>query len=313
MTNTLRTRLLALFITGAVPCFSQLPQKPTFRAGVDMVVQTFTVTDSGGQYIRGLKSADLKITEDGIPQEIVTFTEAATCTEAPEIPAEGLEPSGVFVLFDTSDWMYKGLAQATDAVADFIRRLDSAVSVAVYGFSRNLFRAAALTRDHNLAVGAVRSVVVGQATAMYNAVLLTLRDAAKQKGHKAIVVFSNGPDNASILSPDDVAAVGEDEGIPIFIVSTRGPKENGVAAQALARLTEQTGGRLFFANDWRKQDHALSEIRDHFASTYTVAYYPAPNPNRGFRKIAIALPGRSETSYQVETRSGYHPRPDPAQ
>ncbi len=52
------------------------------------------------------------------------------------------------MLFDTSNFMYRGFVYAEDAIADFVRGLDRADSVAVYTFSRNLSRAATLTRDH---------------------------------------------------------------------------------------------------------------------------------------------------------------------
>ncbi len=50
--------------------------------------------------------------------------------------------TNVFVLFDTSNFMYRGFVYAEDAIADFVRGLDRADSVAVYTFSRNLSRAA---------------------------------------------------------------------------------------------------------------------------------------------------------------------------
>jgi len=62
--------------------------------------------------------------------------------------------------------------------------------------------------------------VAGDDTAVYNTLLLTLRDAAKVRGRKVAIVFSNGPDNASMVAPDDVRAVAEDEGIPIYMIST---------------------------------------------------------------------------------------------
>ena len=54
--------------------------------------------------------------------------------------------TNVFVLFDTSNYMYRGFVYASDAIADFIRGLDRADSVAVYTYSRNLSRAAPLTQ-----------------------------------------------------------------------------------------------------------------------------------------------------------------------
>src|SRR5579884_1699249 len=50
-------------------------ERPTFRVKVDMVVLSFTVTDSKGHYINGLKPSDFRLTEDGIAQKINTFGE----------------------------------------------------------------------------------------------------------------------------------------------------------------------------------------------------------------------------------------------
>src|SRR5215475_1013666 len=139
-------------------------QRPIFRVKVDMVVLSFQVTDNKGRYVNGLKPSDFRIYEDGILQSISTFAEGAKAPMAvdadggmrPLLDAKkdalpGLERpdafvgTNVFVLFDTSNFMYKGFVYAEDAIADFVRGLDRADSVAIYTFSRNLSRAASLT------------------------------------------------------------------------------------------------------------------------------------------------------------------------
>src|SRR5207253_9979901 len=124
--------------------------------------------------------------------------------------------TNVFVLFDTSNFMYRGFVYAEDAIADFVRGLDRADSVAVYTFSRNLSRAAPLTNQRNDAILGLRKAVAGDDTALYNGLLLTLRDAAKVAGRKGVVVVSNGPDNARIVAPDHVRAVAAEAGLPPF-------------------------------------------------------------------------------------------------
>src|SRR5208282_3992132 len=127
-----------------------------------------------------------------IPQKFVTFAEGSK--PPVEITPEGaLKPipitgagiaegrsdafvgTNVFVLFDTSNYMYRGFVYASDAIADFIRGLDRADSVAVYTYSRNLTRAAALTKERNDAVAGLRNAVAGDDSALYNGLLLTLR------------------------------------------------------------------------------------------------------------------------------------------
>jgi Ca-activated chloride channel family protein len=283
-------------------------EAPThFRVNVDMVVLTFTVTDAKGKYVSGLKPEDLRISENGVSQKITAFAEGTKSSVQPvEMQPDALAGTKVFILFDTSNWMYAGFPYASDAVAEFVRRLDPKDSIAVYKFSRNLYRAVSLTRNRDQALSGVRSAVAGDDTALYNTLLLTVRDAAKADGRKTVIVFSNGPDNASIVAPDDVAAVAEDEGIPIYIISTCEAQRDQVTANVFQRLTTRTGGELFWAQTWQKQAEAFTLIREDLASSYTVAYYPAPSSNEGFRRISVDVVSDTGKRYRVRTRLGYH-------
>jgi Ca-activated chloride channel family protein len=283
------------------------PPTTRFKVDVEMVVVTFTVTDSKGRYVSGLHSEDIRVREDGVVQKIVAFTEGNASRVQPlDAPPDVFTDTKVFVLFDTSNWMYAGFAYASDAITDFVRFLPSSNWIAVYKFSRNLFRAASLTKDRNQVLSAVRGSVAGDDTALYNALLLTLRDAAKTLGRKAVVVFSNGPDNASIVAPDDVKTVAEDQGIPIYLVSTRQAQMDQISANVFQRLTARTGGQLFWAQTWQQQATAFSSIREDLASSYTVAYYSPPHETDGFRKIRVDVVSDTGKNYRIRTRTGYH-------
>ena len=302
-------------------------QHPTFRVKVDMVVLSFTVTDSKGRYVNGLKPSDFRIMEDGIQQKISTFTEGSKPPVqlleggvtrplgGPEvdvtkggIPTDAFTGTNVFVLFDTSNYMYRGYVYASDAIADFVRGLDRADSVALYTFSRNLSRLSPLNRERNTVLEGLRSAVAGDDAALYNALLLTLRDAAKVPGRKVVIVFSNGPDNASMVAPDDVRAVAEDEGIPIYVISTSDINKDPISTGVFRRLAGRTGGKSFFARTWQKQVEAFEAIREDLGNSYTVTYYPQANPNEGFRKINVEIISDVARKYRVSARPGYRPR-----
>jgi VWFA-related protein len=170
-----------------------------------------------------------------------------------------------------------------------VRRLDRADSVAVYTYSRNLSRAATLTRDRGDAIGGLRKSVAGDDAALYNALPLTLRDAAEVPGRKVAIVFSNGPDNASMVAPDDVREVAEDEGIPIYVISTNEVNKDPVSSGVFRRIATRTGGKAYWAKTWQKQVEAFESIRKDLGNSYTLTYYPQPNPNEGFRKITVEL------------------------
>jgi len=298
--------------------------RPTFRVKVDMVVLSFTITDNKGHYINGLKPKDFRILEDGIPQKFNTFADgdkppmnvAADGTLMPMQVSEAGKVEGrpdafvgtnVFLLYDTSNYMYRGFVYASDAIADFIRGLDRADSVAVYTYSRNLSRAAPLTKERNNAIFGLRNAVAGDDSALYNCLLLTLRDAARVPGRKVVIVFSNGPDNASMVAPDDVRAVAEDEGIPIYVISTNEVSKDPVSSGVFKRISTGTGGKSYFAKTWQKQVEAFEAIREDLGNSYTITYYPQPNPNEGFRKITVEVASDAGKKYRVQARPGYRP------
>ncbi len=301
--------------------------RPTFRVKVDMVVLSFQVTDSKGKYVNGLKPKDFRILEDGIPQKIATFGEGSKAplqvaedgSVRPIPPSDPAKPelsrstdafvgTNVFVLFDTSNYMYRGFVYASDAIADFIRGLDRADSVAVYTYSRNLKRDAPLSHERTDAIFGLRKAVAGDESALYNCLLLTLRDAAKVPGRKVVIVFSNGPDNASMVAPSDVQAVAEDEGIPIYVISTNEVNKDPISSSVFKRISTRTGGKSYFAKTWQKQVEAFENIREDLGNSYTVTYYPQPNPNEGFRKITVEVLSDQAKKYRVQCRPGYRPQ-----
>ncbi len=155
-------RRLALITVLAALAFVQVgaQDRPTFRVKVDMVVLSFQVTDNKGHYINGLKPKDFRILEDGIPQKLSTFAEGnkppvqiaedgthegdRTRRPRPKRAAKWRAPTTRSSAPTSSccstpaTIMYRGFVYASDAIADFIRGLDRADSVAVYTYSRNL-------------------------------------------------------------------------------------------------------------------------------------------------------------------------------
>jgi Ca-activated chloride channel homolog len=309
--------------------------KPDLRVEVNMVQLNVAVTDKNGNYITGLKPKDFTIVEDGILERTATFAEgdeparslselaqdasglsSGDIPQGPTVRGQASESLGalvnganVFVLFDTSDYMYRGFVFAQDAITEFIRSLGNADKIAFYSYSRDLSRAAGLTDDRGQIVRAVRSTVAGDQAALYNALLLTLKDAAQNQGRKVVVVFSNGPDNSSVVPPEDVAEFAQSAGVSIYMISTQKAKLEPVSTAVFDRMTAATGGKAYFAKDWKDEHRAFASIRDDLAHLYSLSYYPKPNTNTGWRGITVKLVGDSLKKYKVRTRNGYRPQP----
>ena len=340
------TLLLATFSGSAALVRAQEESGPdvtVFKVTVNMVQLDVAVTDKKGDYVTRLTPWDFAIYEDGIPQKIATFGEE---NEAPRKledykPGEGKPalatssaPKGrghrnkdagfeeatpgqvaslvagasVFILFDTSNYMYRGFVFAQDAIAEFVRSLHDPARVAFYSYSRNFSRASLLTPERSEVIRAIRASVAGDDAALYNSLLMTLRDAAQLSGRKVVVVFSNGPDNASAVGPEDIREMAQTEGIPIYMISTQAARLDPISTAVFERVSATTGGKVYFAKNWKEQQDAFASIRDDLAHLYSISYYPALNPNRGWRSITVKLVGQDMKSYHVRTRSGYRPK-----
>jgi Ca-activated chloride channel family protein len=309
------------------------------RVIVDMVQLNVAVTDNKGNYITGLHPSDFAVVEDNIPQKLATFGEGnePAYRVADTTPADGktaaksagqqhpadqkvseedgslgsmVAGANVFLLFDTSNYMYRGFVFAQDAIADFVRSLETADKVAFYSYSRDLSRSAPLTPDRAQVLRGVRATVAGDDAALYNCLLLTIKDAAHFTGRKVVVVFSNGPDNSSMVPPEDVAELAQSTGTAIYMISTQLAKLEPVSTAVFERMTAATGGKAYFAKNWRDEQKAFASIRDDLAHLYSLSYYPQPNPNRGWRGITVKLVGERLKKYHIRTRNGYRPQPN---
>ena len=300
------------------------------HVSVVLVQLSVAVTDRKGNYVSGLRPEDFTIVEDRIPEKIATFEEGneparklievAPSNSSPMTPptetksmstgdaAVSVSPfmgSSVFILFDTSNYMYRGFVFAQDAIADFIRSLEGVSKVALYSYSRDLSRVSTLTSDRYQVLRGVRSTVAGDDAALYNSLLMTVKDAAQLTGRKAIVVFSNGPDNASLVPPEDVAELAQSTGTIIYMISTREAEAEPVSAAVFERMSKATGGKAYFSKDWRDEKQAFDSIREDLAHLYAISYYPQPNDNRGWRAITVKLTGKDMQKYRIRTRDGY--------
>ena len=224
------------------------------------------VTDSKGNYITGLRPEDFAITEDKIPQKTGHVRRGQTSTGAPgrcraqagkvagNSGDERTAASG-HQLFGCQDFAAGGrqrlhpLRHQQLHVPRLCLRAGCHLPTLCARWmmparsrftpTAAIFRAPRLlTADRFHVVNGVRSTVAGDDAALYNSLLLTVKDAAQLTGRKAIVVFSNGPDNASSVPPEDVAELAQSTGTIIYIVSTRQAQDDLVSAAAFERMSK---------------------------------------------------------------------------
>ena len=112
-----------------------------------------------------------------------------------------------------------------------------------------------------------------------------------------------------MVAPEDVGELAQSEGIPIYMISTREAQQDPVSSAVFERISAATGGKAYFAKNWKDQREAFASIREDLSHLYSISYYPQFNANRGWRTISIKLTGENAKKYRIRTRSGYRPLP----
>jgi Ca-activated chloride channel homolog len=276
-----------------VPLFVAGLLSAQFTSSVNLVEVYATVTDLRGETVSGLTAADFRVTEDGTPQPITTFT-------------GGELPVSVAIAIDRSFSMGAGktdrLAMAKSAARAFIGALrpDDQVMVVAVGSDTDV--AAPLTTDHAAALAAVDRLDAWGTTPLYDATLAALDAIQPAKGRRALVLLSDGTDRYS----DTTAAVLLEEArrrdvlvYPVAIGSTRPP--------VFAELATATGGRSFFVQDPRELARMLTTIAHELRSQYLLGYAPTRgmSAEAQWRSIEVAV---NRPDVRVRAREGYFGR-----
>ena len=94
----------------------------------------------------------------------------------------------------------------------------------------------------------------------------------------------------------------------IYVISTNEVNKDPDLEQRLPAASRQrTGGKAYWAQTWQKQVEAFEDIREDLGNSYTVTYYPAANPNEGFRKITVEPTNDPGKKWRIRSRPGYRP------
>ncbi len=248
----------------------------------------------------------MAVTADGTTRPLLEANEGRRCRAWTR--PDAFVGTNVFVLFDTSNFMYRGFVYAEDAIADFVRGLDRADSVAVYTFSRNLSRAATLTHDHTDAIAGLRKVRGGR---RYRALQRAAADPARRRQ-------SARPQSGDRLLQRSrqrqhggarrCARGGRRRRHPdLRHLHQRSEQGSRFRAASSAASSQRTGGKAYWAKTWQKQVEAFEDIREDLGNSYTVTYYPQPNPNEGFRKITVEPTNDPGKKWRIRRRPGYRP------
>jgi Ca-activated chloride channel family protein len=277
--------------------------QPTFRAGVDVVSLSVTVTDPSNHYVTDLDQENFQVYEDGVLQEITYFTRSQL-------------PFALALLIDTSASMEDKLATAQEAAIGFAKRLSPQDMASVIDFDSRVVILQPFTNDVLALEKAIRDTSAGGSTSLYNAIYIALNEIKKNRvktsdevRRQAIVVLSDGEDTSSLLPFEEVLELAKRSETAIYaigirakdVTSARGFKE---AEFVLRQISQETGGRPFFPTAATDLPAIYTQIAEELSSQYTIGYQ-SRNPRRDgqWRRIVVRTNRQNATA---RTKLGYY-------
>ena len=285
------------------------PQKPTqpeptttLKVDVNLVNVFVTVTDAHGAPVGGLTKENFVLEEDGHEQKIAVFDK------------ESALPISIALDIDTSLSTRHDLPLEQAAAKRFAHAIIRPVdALSVYAFSEIVNETThGFTPDLKRIDEGIDHIRVGAATALFDAIYLTSRALDKRKGRKVIVLITDGGDTISKVDYKEAVRAAEEAealvySIIIVPIEASAGRETG-GEHALIQLSEDTGGKYYYATSTSQLDDAFHKISDELRTQYLLAYYPAQHASFSeFRRIEVKLARVPEAAaYRARHRAGYY-------
>src|SRR6266566_1263684 len=277
--------------------------RPTYRRQVNEVSVVFTVTDKHNRYVKDLKEADFKVVDDEKPIERMS-----------SFRRESDLPLQVGLLIDASGSIRERFKFEQESAIEFLNetirpRFDKAF---VLGFDSSLELTQDFTDSTEKLSKGIRSLRPGNATRLYDAVYYACREKLLQSAQsdsvrRAIVLVSDGDDNASHVTREEAIEMALRADVIIYTISTNcaGMGNTDKYDKILERIADATGGRTF--RPFQPQDvaNAFAQIQDDLRSQYALSYRPADFTHDGrYRTIEVLAQNRK--GLKVRSRHGYY-------
>lgn len=282
-----------------------VPLKFADTVSVGYVMIPFTVLSRKGLPITDLRQKEVQLFVDGNPVPNDMFEKSMNA------------PVSFTILLDGSGSM--GLAgkmpAARAAVATLIAHRQPGDDFALYVFDdHEAYEIVPFTEDAGKVMRALNDVKPFGKTAFFDA-LATMPERSElgKNPTRAIILLSDGIDNASHLTRQQLPAMLEGVSVPIYPLGLREPAEKQKLDPAhpneelsdleiLEEIANNTGGRLFLGNRPEQLSEAVDALENNLRAQYLIGFAPTGKGAVKYRRISLKLAGRV---HSVRVRAGY--------
>ena len=273
--------------------------EPTIRLGVNEVNLIFTVTDRHGHYIPNLRQSDFALLDDQkAPYKVTSFHQQINL------------PLRVGVVIDASTSIRSRFQFEQQSATEFLLQILKAKSdrAFVMGFDSTPTIQQDWTNNIDALESGVNRLRPGGGTALFDAVYTACRDKLlTERGpepvRKAIVLISDGDDNQSRVYQEEAIKECQRAETIIYSISTNWTPSRGKGDEVLAKLSEETGGQVFFPPSIEEMTSSFQSIEEELRSQYALTYTPADfKYNGAFRPIYLFC---NDRRYVARAKKGY--------
>lgn len=273
------------------------------QVDVNIVVVNVTVTDPFDRIVTGLDQENFQVYDEKVEQQIVNFsTEDA--------------PISVGLIFDSSGSMGDKIQKSKEAALQFFKTSNPQDEFMLINFSERPNLLSSFTSKFENVQDRLIFVKSGGKTALLDAIYLGLSETKKATtNRKALLVISDGGDNHSRYTENDVKKAVKEMDVQIYAVGifeplsarTRTPEE-ARGPSLLAELAEISGGRMFSVEDANELPDIAEKISIELRNQYVIGYKPSNLVRDGrWRRIRVKLnPPKGLPPLQVYARTGYY-------
>ncbi|MCZ6508539.1 MAG: VWA domain-containing protein, partial [Acidobacteria bacterium] len=251
------------------------------------------VLDDDGRPVAGLGQDRFTVFENDQPQEILSFEESIGIRLQAVLLVDrsaSMEPHLDRVIESTLAFSEQALASAEDRIAVLSFADTSSVDKDFTASSGQVERALA-------------ALVANGLTALYDGIVQALNYFSGTPGEGALLLFSDGRDEASRMSAELTIETAKRAGVVIYTVGLEDGFPDRDSRRALETLATETGGRAFFLADLENLTDIYDQIHQELRSRYQIVYRP-PGSDAGYRAIRVEVEGRG---LEVRARKGYYP------
>lgn len=270
----------------------------TISVDVDLVTFNITVLDEDNRTVTGLTTGSFRIFEDGKEQSIKIFQPEDT-------------PATLGLVLDNSGSMMPNRAEMLTAAIAFVGASHPDDEMFIVNFNRRAWLALPGSKPFSgnalqLRAALMTTTAEGK-TALYDGLDLALNHLKKGTlQRKALVLLSDGADNASTCTLNSILHLAQQSSATIFTIGMYDPDQKDRNPKVLRRLARLTGGEAYFPKKTSDLHNVWPRIAGSIRGQYTIGYL-STNPARdgAYRKVRIVAVDKKGKPLDVRARPGY--------